>query len=232
MLRAAETFADVIAGKYGAIRSEQRREVQAMLNGVRADIARVKVEVQGAPFVTLRIDGVVVEESLAEGGVHEQSVDPGAHVLTASAADYEDAEERVEVARGAARSVTLSLRPTKEARTGVLVVEGASDDDQLRIEGVASGRGRLERTVPPGKYHVELESPAGSRDAWVVVKPRSTVRYRFDVVDNTTVWESPFFWGAVGVGTAAIVVGAVLLFGTSQGDPLRDDVYGVTEALR
>jgi len=94
-------------GSPQAFARAQARAVEA-LEAALPHLAKLRVEVSGAASadVVLKIDGQTV--SSASIGV-ERAVDPGAHVIEASAAGFKNAQTRVEVGEGSSRSASLTL---------------------------------------------------------------------------------------------------------------------------
>jgi hypothetical protein len=228
--RAVEVLASLLAGKYGPVKGERRAEVRALLAAVRAEVATLTVVARGAAAADVRIDGRSFGAT-DDGGRVVADVDPGERVVTVSAEDRISVERRVRVARGARLTVLLELEPTPQARVGTISVDAPDARAELEIVGVARGRGRLERTVPPGTYRVRWLGPGARREATVVVRARSTVRYRFGEAVSSTLWQSPVFWVAAASVTAAAAVGAVLLLQPGREDPVRDPEFGVVQAL-
>ncbi len=229
-LRAVEVLSSLLAAKYGPVKGERRAEVRALLAAVRAEVATLTIETRGAPSADVRIDGRSFGSSV-DGGRVVANVDAGERVVTVAAEDRIPVERRVRVARGARLTVLLELEPTPQARVGTLSVDSPDGRAELEIVGVARGRGRLERTLTPGTYRVRLRGPGAQREATVVVRARSTVRYRFGEAASSTLWQSPVFWVAAASVTAAATVGAVLLLQPGREDPVRDPEFGVVHAL-
>jgi hypothetical protein len=228
--RAASVLASLLAGKYGQINAERRAEVSALHAAVSAEVGTLIIETRGAPAAEVRIDGRSVDSPRAGERVVVR-VDPGERLVTVSAEDRIAVERRVRVGRGARLTLSFALQPTPQARVGGISVESSDERAELEIVGVARGRGQLERSVRPGTYRVRLLGPGARREATVVVRARSTVRYRFGETDSKTLWQSPVFWVAAASVTAAATVGAVLLLQPGREDPVRDPEFGVVQAL-
>lgn len=228
--RAVEILSSLLSGAYGRINAERRAEVSALLAAVRAEVGTLIVATRGAAAADVRIDGRSFG-STPDGGRVVVRVDPGERVVTVSAEDRIPVERRVRVARGARLTLSLELEPTPQARVGTLSVDSPDARTELEIVGIARGRGRLERTLRPGTYRVRLIGPGAPREATVVVRPRSTVRYRFGEAASKTLWQSPVFWVAAASVTAAATVGAVLLLSPGREEPVRDPEFGVVQAL-
>ncbi|HMJ16083.1 MAG TPA: tetratricopeptide repeat protein [Polyangiaceae bacterium] len=227
--QAVEVLSSLLSGEYGHINSERRAEVSALLAAVTAEVGTLTIETRGAAVADVRVDGRSVGASRAAGRVVAK-VDPGERLVTVSADDRIPVERRVRVAMGARLTLSFELEPTPQARVGTIAVDSPDEGAELEIVGVARGRGRLERSVRPGTYRVRLRGPGVKREATVVVRARSTVRYRFGETSKT-IWQSPVFWAAAASVTAAATVGAVLLLRPGQEDPVRDPEFGVVQAL-
>jgi hypothetical protein len=230
-LRAAETLQELLAGHYGALERRQRLEVTALLRAVNAEIGTLEIRVSGAPGSQIRIDGRHVGDA-RDGEPFVSRVDPGERLVTASATDRVTAEQRVRVERGGTVRLKLSLHPTLEMRVGHLVLGTTNPNDTLEIVGIARAQGKLERDLPPGRYRVRRIGEGGSREAFVQVRPRTSVRYQFDAVAGSNMWQSPWLWASTAGVVAAAAIGAVVLLKRPHEDPVRDPEFGVVQALR
>jgi hypothetical protein len=157
-------------------------------------------------------------------------VDPGEHVVTATAPRRQIEERRVELERGSSRQLRLALEMSADARLGTLVVEALDPDDVLEIVGVARGTGSLSRDLEPGSYEVVVSGPAGRRESTVDLDAGTTLRVRLEA-DSGGVLTSPWLWTGVGLVVVGLVVGGLLLFVESEEAPVSDPVYGVITTL-
>lgn len=117
--RAVEVFDAILGGRYGAIRDEQRREVETLRASVRGDFASITVAAcddSGAlesPLTTF-LDGQR-QADLSACTLEELSVDPGEHVLRIEAPGFEPVEASFAVpaaGRHEVRAVLVALPAT------------------------------------------------------------------------------------------------------------------------
>jgi hypothetical protein len=114
---ALDTYEALLAGDYGELSREQRRDVRASIEETRASLGRVIVTVNGADDVLILVDGRTLQR-VDDGARVEVVVDPGEHVVTARAADIRPIDEEVRVGRGESRNVELDLAPWATDETG------------------------------------------------------------------------------------------------------------------
>ncbi len=228
-LAAVAVFEGLLEGERGEISAGQRREVQRLLRETRAEIAVLHVHVEGAETIEVRVDGERVAEA-SDGETIEHQVDPGEHVVTATAPRRQTEERRIELDRGSSRRLSLALEMSADARLGTLVVEAVDPDDVLEIVGVARGSGTLSRDLEPGAYEVVVSGPAGRRESTVDLDAGTTLRVRLEA-DSGSVLGSPWLWTGVGLVVVGLVVGGLFLFVEGEDAPVNDPVYGVITTL-
>lgn len=193
----------------GALRAAAEDAMRTLVVSVRPAETRIE------------IDGEVAE---GEGGERSIRVDPGAHVLVASAPGR--AERRLTVpADGTALALDLDALP------GVLVVEPTPADAAVAVDGAAAGSGRTEREVPAGSHHVhvtaadhdaldlDVQVAAGERALVPAVLARSST--------EPSLVESPILWAIVGV----VVVGAAVGIGVGVATSGGQSPYGGTSGV-
>ncbi len=229
-LEAVRVFDSLLEGQYGALSANQRREARRLRRATSGEVAVVHVRATGAERIEVRIDGARVATT-EEGERIEHRVDPGEHVVTASAPRRETAEERVTLDRGGSRVVELALRPSADALLGTLVVEASDPDDELEIVGVGRGTGTLRRELAPGSYDVIVDGPTGRRESEVDLDAGETLRVRLSA-EGRSVLASPWLWAGVAVVVIGLAVGGIFLFGDHEDPPVSDPVYGVVTTLR
>jgi len=227
---AVEVFEALLEGEYGEISGGQNVEVRRLLRETRGEIAVLHIRVEGAETVVVRVDGEQVAEA-DDGETISHEVDPGEHVITASAPRRQTEERRVELERGTSRRLRLALEMSADARLGTLVVEAVDADDVLEIVGVARGTGTLSRDLEPGTYDVVVAGPAGRRESTVDLEAGTTLRVRLEA-DSGGLLTSPWFWTGIGLVVVGLAVGAALLFVETEEAPVSDPVYGVVTTLR
>jgi hypothetical protein len=217
-------------GRYGALAGAQRRDVETRRREIEGDLATLRIRLDGPRDAELRIDGTLVERDPASVTLAHR-VDPGAHVITASATDHQTAEREVTAPRGGEVEVAIALAPVRDTRPGVLLLEGADPSLDVAIVGIASGRGTVRAELPPGEYAVRATSGNGSRESRIEVPPGRTVRLVLDAPSGRSVLEEPWLWitaGAVLLVGAGVTIGAVV---ASEPQPVSDPVFGVIVAL-
>lgn len=228
-LRAAvATLEALVAGEHGALQGAQRAQVSALLEATRRELGHLRVEVSGAPIVELRIDGALLGEA-REGEPFESTIDPGEHLVTASAPHRTPYEERVQVATSGHVAVRAELGATL---AGTLVVEAATPESIVEIEGVARGRGTVSRELPPGEYRISIQRGEHVESRPVRVESGGLVRVAFASEAPTPVLESPWLWAGLGLALVGGVVAiAVPLTVVQEAPPISDPIYGVTATL-
>jgi hypothetical protein len=226
---AIETFERLLEGGYGEISPEQRRQIAELLGPARGDLGHLTVVVRGAEEIELRIDGALIATA-HDGETVRREIDPGEHVITASAPRRTSYEQAIVVERGATVSVDAELGANL---LGTLVVESRSPDATLEIVGVVRGAGSVRRELPPGEYRVAVIDAAGRREIAARVESGELVRVALsDSRPDAPLVESPWLWS----GIAAAVIGAALaivlpLTITVDEPPISDPVYGVVVTL-
>ncbi|AKF08053.1 tetratricopeptide repeat protein [Sandaracinus amylolyticus] len=227
--RAIETFDALLADRYGALSPEQRREVESFLVRSRRELGHLSVRVTGADAIELRIDGVLVATA-PDGDVVETAVDPGEHVVTASAPRRTSYEERIVVERGARRTIRAELGSTLP---GTLVVESPTPEAIVEILGVVRGAGSIRRDLPPGEYRISVADSAGRRETTARVDSGELMRVVLSGPSaGTPIVESPWLWSGVALALAAAAIGiAVPLTVTQEEAPVSDPIYGVVVTL-
>ena len=114
-LREAERLlARLEDGAFGALDEARGAEVRDVRARVRANLAAVRLSLDGPIRADLRVDGVR-DGALEAGRERAVRLDPGRHVLRAEALGYDAAEQEVELGRGEERRLALSLVPSPDA---------------------------------------------------------------------------------------------------------------------
>lgn len=125
---AGDTFDRLLRGEWGQLRPEAAASIERLRDEAREQVARLRVIVRGGAPVTLRLDGALVEEDLAPDTASEIPVDPGEHILSASAPDHETFERSIMLRPGANMTVEAHLTASRDdsARLGVQTAEDAT----------------------------------------------------------------------------------------------------------
>lgn len=223
----------LLAGAHGTLRAPQRRAAEELRTEASADLATVRVRVGGASELELRIDGVRID---AEAGAwNEQRVDPGAHVITASAPDHATIERSITLPRAGSSELDLTLMAALDTRPGTLVLESSDPALIVEIEGVASATGTLRRELPPGEYVVRVIAGDARRDSRIEVPPGRTVRLALEPpTSSRSIAEEPWLWltlGAVVLVGGGLAIGAGVALDSQRASPLTDPVFPVIETL-
>jgi hypothetical protein len=220
---AVGTFEALLAGGHGELSPAQAREATDLMARTRAELAHLEVHVTGAPSVEVRLDGELVGEA-PEGGTVRTEVDPGAHVLTASAPRRVPYEERLTIEPGA---TVVAHAELAASALGTLVVEAASPDAIVEIDGIARGRGTVQRELPPGDYRVSVRVGDHTETRTAHLEGGALLRVALTGEVEAPILESPWLWTGLGVLVAGAVVAIVVpLTVVVEGEPVRDDRYG------
>ena len=107
LLDAIELLEALAAGEHGRLSEEQHAEVARQLEQARSELPTLRVSVRGVPTASVRVDGQLAGS--VSGSTLDVPVDPGTHVVQASADGYEDASQTVSAGRG--DRVAVVLRP-------------------------------------------------------------------------------------------------------------------------
>jgi hypothetical protein len=104
------TLDSLIEGRYGDVGEDRMVEARELRAEARASLARIVVSASGEDSVSIRVDGVEVNE-LADGDAYEQELDPGEHAIVGVTDDGRLKEVSVELAPGEQREVALTFEP-------------------------------------------------------------------------------------------------------------------------
>lgn len=100
----------LLHGAYGDLERERRTQAEEICTAAEGEVATLEVEAIGAARVDVRIDGETVA-TLADGQTVRRRLDPGRHVVSASAADHAGDERTVQISRGTSARVALRVVP-------------------------------------------------------------------------------------------------------------------------
>lgn len=167
----------------------------------RARLGRLIVRVT-PPDSSLELDGA----QLAPGAVQE--VDPGDHVLSATAPGHLTQRVRVAVRPGADVERAIDLEPAREeSTTALLAITTDVDGALLYVDDREIGVGEASLELAPGAHRVRVVAPgrrtfeqdvtleAGEERALSAELPRVPVE----------LLEDPIFWGIFGASLAAAI---------------------------
>lgn len=217
-------------GVFDALREEAFGPLQRAQLG---EVERLRASAdEGVGVLTLTlpeaIEGIEVR---VDGEVYELGpirLDPGTHVVLATAPLHEPHEQRIEIERGGRRAISLSLELAREATVGTLIVQAENADDTVEIVGVDTGIGRLERELEPGRYEVVVRDGRRERRSHVEVVGGNRMHVRLGIERGARPW----LW--VGLGALLLGAAAATAIAVTRDDvapPVNDDVYGTIQTL-
>jgi len=196
-------------------------EVQQSIDYLKQRIPTVIVSRgEGAQAATVELDGVQLGSKSI--GI-EVPLDPGPHVISASAAGYETFEETINVAEGDHEEVAIELVPLPEKATPVASASEAPKSEAAKGYGVTpfvvGGAGLVVAAVggvllgvSQGQANQALAICKGSTDCSSLGDSNPGEWYRArDLYDSARTLET-VGWVGVGVGAAALATGTVLFF--------------------
>jgi hypothetical protein len=177
-----------------------RDEVQAYLRDAVGHLT-LRVEPLEA---TVTIDGTAVPP-----GTTSIEVDPGRHLVGATARGFRPALQPIEVATGAIETVTLRLEMVPV--TGRLHVQSSVPSAMIWLDGEEEvGVGSADCELRPGRHIVRV-SAAGYQQfrEEISVTAGEVVHLRPALVPirSGSIWSSPWLWA--GIGVVVVVVGGV-----------------------
>jgi hypothetical protein len=173
-------------------------QAEQALHDSLAAVCRVEISVDPVQ-ARLEVDGRA--RDVLAGTVE---LDPGEHVLVATADGYARTERRVRLARGTNSVVSLQMVRTSEL--SFLRVETNVSEAIVRLDGREVGTGTVDEIVRAGTHTVDVLGPHHrpfTREIQSFVGQRQVIRANLS--DRRTVFESPWFW----VATGAIIAGGV-----------------------
>lgn len=209
-LDAEALYQRLLDGELGELRATDRSAVEGLMREVRASIGTLELTLEGPDPLEVRLDGVVIAEAPGESS---HRVDPGEHLLIASAQDHETIERRFR-ASGDTSTIALALVPARDARPGSLVLESSDDHAQFRVLApdeqtlVGEGGSPWSGSLTPGRYVIVTSGEHGEQRTEIDVPAGRTVALSLDPPGRPLV-EEPWLWIGVGLGVAAIVGVAV-----------------------
>jgi hypothetical protein len=134
MREAADTFDRMLRGEWGPLPRARTEQATLLRDETRRALGRLRVSARASAPVLVQVDGVRAGEIRAADPPLEAAIDPGAHVVIASASRHTAIERTVEVASGATVSLDLVLTPESD---GEIPREG---ERALQLEGSEQAR--------------------------------------------------------------------------------------------
>jgi len=228
--QSAELLTRLLDGHYGKLSPDRRREVESLARETEHDVSRLEISARGADRIDVRVDGRRVA-TLVSGRRVVIRVNPGERVVTLSAKQRDPFEQRVTLAPGKSAGISATLGLSRAARRARLVVVAKSATNDVEIEGVGRGRGRIERRLDPGRYIIRVRSSDGTRESSVLLEPATEHRVELDPPTKSGIWSSPWLWAGAGVVVAGATVGGYFLLRDRERDPVSDPEFHVVQTL-
>ncbi|MEM6532244.1 MAG: hypothetical protein AAF654_06450 [Myxococcota bacterium] len=226
VLAAEQVLMGLLTGTWGRLAKTRRRQVTALLQETRKQVATLEVRLTAEAGPTVRLDGELVAAN------EKLRVNPGERAVLVTADRFQSIERTVTLKPGKQEVISLELIPIPGANLGTLIVETSSATDRIEVEGIGVSVGSYNQALEPGTYRLRVSGDGELREQSIEIEPGATLRMSVDLREKASVLSSPWFW----VGTALVAagsVGAVLLLTQDEAPPLvEDDRFGVTEALR
>lgn len=199
-------------------------EVNRYLRSLRASLVRVRLDVTPRD-ARITVDG----EPIPRGSTTVQ-LDPGSHVIAASAPGHQDGRREIEAAPGSSTLVQLAL--TRVSTTGTLVLDVDPNDAAVRVDGHPNGLGDQEIELEEGAHLLEIEAldRTASREFQITAGERLALSLSVAAGGDDLTW----LWVVLGVVAAGAVAGgltAYFVLNPSDQAPLAGDLGTVMTAL-
>lgn len=200
------------------------QEVNRYLRSLRAALVRVRLDITPSD-ARVTIDG----EPVPRGSTTVQ-LDPGSHVIVATAPGYREARQEIETEPGTDTLAQLTLE--RATTTGTLVLDVDPDDAAVRIDGRPYGIGDQQIELEAGAHALLIEAlgRTASRDFEIAAGQRLDLALAIDGGGDDLTW----LWvvlGVVAVGGAAAAASAYFILNPSDQPPLQGDLGIVMTAL-
>ena len=219
-LRASrESFREFLRSDSSAISPARRAEAEGYVAELTQAFAHIELHVAPAE-ATVTLDGQPVPSHAPD-----LEVDPGTHLLSASARGFEHFTRTLEVRSG--QRVVVQTELTPERVLGHLHVATSAPDARIEVDGSYAGASAADSDLPVGRHTVRVTAPGHQPfTETVTVSAGGTTRVEARLRSNRGLLSSPWFWTGVGVLVAAgLTVGAVFLF-SDTAEPITP-VWGV-----
>ncbi len=229
---AQDLCAAMLEGRYGDLDPQGRREVEALRDGLGMRIAHVSLHLSpSAPrgegeAITLTV-GDDAPLSLILPATALLRLNPGPHEVRIDGEGITAATHRIIPEAGPstmAFEVALSPLPAR------LEVQCDAPDAVIEIEGVASGRGQLNRELPAGTYRLLLRTPHGERTQELTLAEGELRRLSLSAPDGPR--SRAWLWITGAVVLSAGAAGLIYWGTTREGEPRRSDDFPHIQALR
>lgn len=198
-------------------------EVNRYLRSLRASLVRVRLDIT-PPDARVTIDGEPVPR-----GTTTVQLDPGAHVIVATAPGHREGRREITLEPGTSELAQLALE--RLATTGTLVLDVDPNDAAVRIDGRPHGLGDQEIELEAGVHALLIEAlgRTATRDFEIAAGQRLDLSLSIATGDDLT-----WLWvvlGVVAVGGAAAAVSTYFVLNPSDQPPLQGDLGIVMTAL-
>lgn len=173
--------------------SKARDEAAQLSQKLIDRIPQVIISIEGASdpsAVTVQVDGAAIPNA-ALGS--PRKVNPGSHVISASASGFKTATANVSLSEGESEKVSLKMVVGEEKSAppppagappknpGTLVIESPKEPGNVIVDGKAMGATPLSIPVEAGVHKVEIEYPGGTHEEkQVEVKAGQKNELRFE----------------------------------------------------
>ncbi|AKF10233.1 hypothetical protein [Sandaracinus amylolyticus] len=178
-------------------------EVNRYLRTLRSTLARLRIQVSPSD-AQVSIDG-----QPAAVGAAEIALDPGRHVIVATAREHAELRREVELAPGSSTTEVLALE--RVSTRGTLVLDVTPEDAAVSLDGAPRGAGDQQIELDPGAYTLAVS--AGGRDVTRAFSIAAGERLGLSLEVPQGGEDLTWLWvvlGVVAVGAAAGVTAAVL----------------------
>lgn len=205
LVRATEVLEGYVASADPATDAAGVADATRMLNEARRSVAELTLEVR-PPDAVVTVDGVPVDG----GAVRTRLVDPGAHVVSATAEGHAPMALEITVERGGSTRRALHLTSTRRAAALTIITAGWTDA-RVRVDERALEGPTVE--VEAGSHDIVIDVPGIPRiERRVDVDWNERLRVELIMAERsgTSVLDEPAFWAAA-LGTGAAVGLAVLI---------------------
>jgi PEGA domain len=184
-----------------------REEVDARLESLKARVPRVVVSRgEGADAATISLDGVSLGDSVLNAPL---PVDPGPHVVEATAAGYQPFKQSFRVAEQQNMTIRVKLEPTPVIPELVAPVPRAAPQN-MRTAGYIVGGAGIASLIASGAMFYLRHNAISDLDKQCGVDRMSCPDSARNTVDRgklyTTLGDVTLAVGAVGLGVGAILV--------------------------
>ena len=196
----------LLEGEYGEADAATRGRARQLLAEAEAEIATLRVAVDGGAPIRVTVDGVTVGVLDAPGQISIE-VNPGTRLVGADAPDRQQVERPLSIAPGAVEVLTIHLASRLDERPGRLEIVSSDPTARVEVLGHASAIGRLSLDLPADEYVVRIIGAHGPREDRVQVPAGRRVRLELSPAMGGG--DDAWIWALITAGIAAALgVGA------------------------